>query len=167
MGCFAYEDEATSVLPPAKLFKAFILDGDNLIPKVAPQAIQKAEIIEGDGGPGTIRKITFGEGSQFKYAKHKIDEVDEANFKYNYSVIELDDALGDKLEKISYETKLVPSPDGGTIWKTSSKYYTKGDHEIKEEQIKAGKDLKSTGLFKAVESYLVAHLKSTTKAVCS
>ncbi|KAB1213911.1 Major allergen Mal d 1 [Morella rubra] len=82
MGCFTYETESTSVIPPAKLFKAFILDGDNLIPKVAPQAIQKAEIIEGDGGAGTIKKITFGEGSQFKYVKHKIDEIDQANYKY-------------------------------------------------------------------------------------
>jgi hypothetical protein len=33
MGVFTYEAETTSVIPPAKLFKAFVLDGDNLIPK--------------------------------------------------------------------------------------------------------------------------------------
>lgn len=63
MGVFTYETESPSVIPPAKLFKAFILDADNLIPKVVPQAIQASEIIEGNGGPGTIKKITFGEGS--------------------------------------------------------------------------------------------------------
>lgn len=62
MGVFTYETESTSVIPPAKLFKAFILDGDNLVPKVAPLAIKSTEIVEGDGGPGTIKKITFGEG---------------------------------------------------------------------------------------------------------
>jgi hypothetical protein len=62
MGVFTYEAETTSVIPPAKLFKAFVLDGDNLIPKVAPQAIKSIEIIEGNGGPGTIKKINLDEG---------------------------------------------------------------------------------------------------------
>ena len=94
-------------------------------------------------------------GSQFNYVKHRIDEIDNANFTYGYSLIE-GDALTDKLEKISYEIKLVASPDGGSILKSTSKYHTKGDHEIKEEQIKAGKE-KAAGLFKAVEGYLLAN----------
>ncbi|KAG6668039.1 hypothetical protein I3843_01G134500 [Carya illinoinensis] len=155
MGVFTYETESTSVIPPAKLFKAFILDADNLIPKVVPQAIQASEIIEGNGGPGTIKKITFGEGSQFKYVKHKIDEVDHTNFTYGYSIIE-GDALSNIIEKISYEIKIVASPDGGSILKSISHYHTIGDHEIKEEQVKAGKE-KAAGLFKAVEGYLLAH----------
>ncbi|XP_023917002.1 major allergen Pru ar 1 [Quercus suber] len=155
MGVFTYEAETTTVIPPARLFKAFVLDADNLIPKIAPQAIKSAEIIEGNGGPGTIKKVNFGEGSQFNYVKHRIDEIDNANFTYGYSLIE-GDALTDKLEKISYEIKLVASPDGGSILKSTSKYHTKGDHEIKEEQIKAGKE-KAAGLFKAVEGYLLAN----------
>lgn len=62
MGVFTYEIEFTSVIPPPRLFKAFILDADNLIPKIAPQAIKGTEILQGDGGPGTIKKVTFGEG---------------------------------------------------------------------------------------------------------
>ncbi len=87
--------------------------------------------------------------------KHKVEEIDHANFTYSYSVIE-GDALSDILEKINYEIKIVASPDGGSILKSISKYHTKGDHEIKEEQIKAGKE-KSSRLFKAVEGYLLAH----------
>ena len=68
MGVFTYETETTSAIPPAKLFKAFVLDADNLIPKVAPHAIKSAEIIEGNGGPGTIKKITFGEGNSFLFS---------------------------------------------------------------------------------------------------
>lgn len=63
MGVYTYESEYTSEIPAPKLFKAFVLDGDNLIPKIAPQAVKSAEIVEGDGGPGTIKKITFGEGN--------------------------------------------------------------------------------------------------------
>ena len=63
MGVFTYESEHTTVIDSARLFRAFVLDADNLIPKVAPRAIKSTEIIEGDGsGPGTVKKITFGEG---------------------------------------------------------------------------------------------------------
>jgi hypothetical protein len=62
MGVFNYEAETPSVIPAARLFKAFILDGDKLLPKVAPEAVSSVEIIEGNGGPGTIKKITFPEG---------------------------------------------------------------------------------------------------------
>ncbi|GKU85382.1 hypothetical protein SLEP1_g61 [Rubroshorea leprosula] len=155
MGVFTYEMEVTTAMPPAKMFKAFVLDADHLIPKIVPQAIKDVELVEGNGGPGSIKKITFGEGSQFKYVKHKIDGIDKENFTYSYSVIE-GDALMNTLEKICYETKFVAAPDGGSICKSSSKYYTIGDIEIKEEDIKAGKE-KALGLFKAVEAYLSAN----------
>ncbi|KAJ9699686.1 hypothetical protein PVL29_005516 [Vitis rotundifolia] len=141
MCVITYEHEITSSIPPAKMFKAFILDSDKLIPKILPQVIKSTEIIEGDGGPGSIKKIMFGE--------------DKDNFTYSYSVIE-GDALMGTLESISYEVKLVASPDGGSICKSTSKYHTKGDFEITEDQIKAGKE-KAMGLFKAVEAYLLAH----------
>ena len=62
MGVFTYENEVTSVVPPAKLFKAFILDADNLYSKIIPSHPQ-TEIVGGDGGPGTIKKITFSHGN--------------------------------------------------------------------------------------------------------
>ncbi|PRQ39336.1 putative START-like domain, Bet v I type allergen [Rosa chinensis] len=132
MGVFTYETEFTSVIPPARLFKAFVLDADNLIPKIAPQAVKSAEILEGDGGVGTIKKINLG-----------------------YSMIE-GDAISDKIEKISYETKLVASSDGGSVIKSTSNYHTKGDVEIKEEHVKAGKE-RAAGLFKIIESHLLAN----------
>ena len=62
MGVFTYEDEVTCSIPQSKMFKAGILDSDNLIPKIMPQTIKYVEILQGDGGPGTIKKIHFGEG---------------------------------------------------------------------------------------------------------
>ena len=62
MGVFTYETEFTSVIAPPRLFKALVLDADNLVPKIAPQAVKSAEIVEGDGGVGTIKKTSFGEG---------------------------------------------------------------------------------------------------------
>jgi hypothetical protein len=87
--------------------------------------------------------------------KHKVDVLDKENFTYNYSVVE-GGPLSEKLEKVSYETKLVASPGGGTVFKSTGKYYTKDHIEINEEQIKA-EDEKATGVFKAVEGYLLAN----------
>uniref|UniRef100_A0AB38YAF4 Cora1.07-like protein variant 2 n=1 Tax=Corylus avellana TaxID=13451 RepID=A0AB38YAF4_CORAV len=157
MGVFTYENEVTSPLPPSKLFKAFVLDADNLVPKIYKHGINdlNVEILEGHGGPGTIKKFTFHEGGHLKFLKHKVDVLDKEHFTYNYSVVE-GGPLSETLEKVSYETKLVASPDGGTIFKSTGKYYTKDHAEINEEQIKA-EDVKATGVFKAVEGYLLAN----------
>ncbi|XVF66168.1 hypothetical protein PTKIN_Ptkin10aG0013700 [Pterospermum kingtungense] len=155
MGVVTYEMEVSTSIPPSKMFKAFVLNADNLFPKVVPQAIKKVELLEGDGGPGSIKKITFGEDSQFKYMKHKVESIDKENFSYSYSVIE-GDVLMNTLEKITYETKFAAAADGGSICKSSSKYYTLGDTEINEEQIKAGKE-KASSIHKAVEAYLLAN----------
>jgi hypothetical protein len=154
MAPITYDLEITSSLPPAKLFKAFILEGDTLIPKVIPQAIKSVETLKGDGGPGTIKLTTFGEGSTHKCVKHRIDSIDKVNFTYSYSIIE-GDAL-DGFESISYQTKIVASPHGGSIFKTRSIYVPKADNKVTEEEIKAGKE-KASVIFKAVEAYLLAN----------
>ncbi|XP_058190735.1 major allergen Pru ar 1-like [Rhododendron vialii] len=154
MAPITYDMEVTSSIPPAKMFKAFVLDGDTLIPKVLPQAIKSVETLQGDGGAGTIKLTTFGEGSKHKCVKHKVDALDKENFTYSYSIIE-GDAL-DGFESISYHIKIVPSPDGGSICKNRSIYCPKGDNKVTEEEIKSGKE-KASSIFKAVEAYILAH----------
>lgn len=63
------------------------------------------------------------------------------------------DALGDKLDSISYEVKFEES-NGGCICKMTTKYIGFGDFIVKEEEIKAGKD-SAIGIYKAVESHLL------------
>uniref|UniRef100_A0A830DFU0 Major allergen pru ar 1 n=1 Tax=Phtheirospermum japonicum TaxID=374723 RepID=A0A830DFU0_9LAMI len=161
MGVIIYEHEESSSIAPARLFKSFILDADNLIPQVLPSAFKSFETLEGDGGVGTIKLITFGEGSHFKCAKHRIDEIDLENHVFKYSVIE-GDMLGDVLESISYLVKVEPGPHGGSVCKTISTYHTKkDDHHITEDKIKEGKE-KAKAIFKAVEAHLHAHPHSYT-----
>jgi len=155
MGVFTYESETSSVIPPARLFKSFVLDADNLLPKVAPQAIQKIETLEGDGGVGTVKKTTFGEGSPFKFVKQKVDVVDHANFIFAYTVME-GDVVSDTIEKATYECKIVAGPNGGSILKSTTNYHTKGDNKIDEEKLKLGKE-RADSLFKTIESYLLAN----------
>ncbi|MBA0696680.1 hypothetical protein Goari_003212 [Gossypium aridum] len=87
--------------------------------------------------------------------KHQIGGHDENKFSYSYSLIE-GGPLGDKLEKISYENKFEAAASGGSICKSSMKFYTVGDNVITEDEIKAlikG----SEGVYKPVEAYLLAN----------
>ena len=85
--------------------------------------------------------------------KYQIDELNEETYTYNYTLIE-GGALTENLEKITYEVKFEPTPEGGSVSKVTSKYYTKGDFSLKEEDIKAGKE-KVVGMYKVVEAYLI------------
>jgi hypothetical protein len=63
-------------------------------------------------------------GGKNLYLLHKIEAIDEANFGYNYSIVE-GAGLSDTVEKISFETKLVEGPNGGSIGKMSVKYLSR------------------------------------------
>ena len=63
MDVFTFDFESTSsVIPAAKKFNAYVIDGHKLIPMVAPLSVRSHEILEGNGGPGTIKMINFVEG---------------------------------------------------------------------------------------------------------
>ncbi|XP_076928809.1 major allergen Pru ar 1-like [Bidens hawaiensis] len=149
MGILTYTDEHTSSVPPTRIFKASIIDSHNLMAKLLPDAIKSIEIIKGDGGAGSIKQINFAGG----FVKHQIDELDENTFTYKYTLIE-GNGISDKVEKVCYDIKFESSPDGGTISKMITTIYTQGDFEIKEDELKAGKE-KVLGLYKVVEAYLV------------
>ncbi|MCD7464241.1 hypothetical protein HAX54_052332 [Datura stramonium] len=155
MGIITVIDEFTSPISAQRMFKASILDGDNLLPKIAPQVIKNVEIIHGDGGPGSIKQMNFVEGGEIKYVKNRIDALDKENMTYAYTVIE-SDALMDKIESISYEIKLEPTPDGGCKIKRTTNCHTKPGVEIKEEEIKEAKE-RDALIVKAVEAYLLAN----------
>ncbi|XP_019242555.1 PREDICTED: pathogenesis-related protein STH-2-like [Nicotiana attenuata] len=155
MGVTTYTHEASTTVAPTRLFKALVLDADNLIPKLMPQVVKNIETVEGDGGVGSIKKMNFVEGGPIKYLKHKLHVIDDKNLVTKYSLIE-GDVLGDKLESITYDVKFETSANGGCICKTSTEYHTKGDYVFKEEEHNEGKD-KAMELFKAVENYLLAN----------
>ncbi|XP_058727965.1 disease resistance response protein Pi49-like [Vicia villosa] len=154
MGVFNFDDETTSVVAPAILYKALVIDADTLTPKVI-DAIKSIEVVEGNGGAGTIKKVTFVEDGETKHVLHKIELVDVANWAYNYSIVG-GVGLPDTVEKITFEAKLSEGPNGGSVGKLSVKYFTKGDDAPSEEQLKKDK-AKGDGLFKALEGYVLAN----------
>ncbi|CAL5425938.1 unnamed protein product [Camellia sinensis] len=154
MGVTTFTKEFTTTVPPSRMFKALILDSHNLIPKLLPQSIKSIEYVQGDGGVGSIKQTNFPEGSHMKCLKHKIDSLDVENYECKYTLIE-GDALGGKLESLSYEVKFEAIGDGSKVTSTSY-YHAKGDIELNEEEMDAGKD-KAMGMFKVVEEYLLAN----------
>lgn len=69
MGVVTFTEDIASPVPAARLFNAMIVDADNLLPKIVPQAIKNVERIEGDGGPGTIKQMNFTEGKPLALEK--------------------------------------------------------------------------------------------------
>ncbi|XP_015959626.1 pathogenesis-related protein STH-2-like [Arachis duranensis] len=148
-----FTHEFCSSVAPPRLFKGLITDSSNLLPKLLPQLIKDVTIIQGDGEAGTIEQVNFAQAIPFKYLKHRIDVVDKENLVCKYTMIE-GDPLGEKLESIAYEVNFEANSDGGCICKMTSKYNAIGDAEIKEEEVKEGRE-SSIGICRVVEAYLL------------
>ncbi|KAJ6769408.1 hypothetical protein OIU74_022960 [Salix koriyanagi] len=153
MDVTGYTQEFTCPIAPARMFKALILDSNNLIPNLLPQFVKSVDLIHGDGGAGSIEQVNFTEGTDIKYVKHRIDELDRVNLVCKYTMIE-GDPLGDKLESIAYEVRFEVGSDAGCNCKMTSSYIKLGDFTIKEEEIRVGQD-KARGIYKVVEAYLL------------
>ncbi|CAI0540151.1 unnamed protein product [Linum tenue] len=148
MAIFSFEAEVTTSIPPAKMFKAFVVDGEKIAAQIFPEAI-KSVASEGDGGPGTIKQVHFNEGKKEKLI-------------YGYTVIG-GDALMAGVEKISYRFKMEESADGGTICKRSSKFFTSEEGGIGEDEVKAANEgmwQMFCAIFKAFEGHLLANPSS-------
>nr|XP_027188028.1 pathogenesis-related protein STH-2-like [Cicer arietinum] len=153
MGVTTFTHDYSSPIAPSRMFKALITDSSNLLPKLLPQFIKDVNLIQGNGEPGTIEQVNFAKASPFKYLKNRIDMIDNDNLVCNYTMIE-GDPLGDKFESIAYEVKFEAISDGGCLCKMISKYNAIGEFEVKEEEIKEGRE-SSIGICKVVEAYLM------------
>ncbi|XP_042047396.1 major strawberry allergen Fra a 1-2-like [Salvia splendens] len=155
MGVTKISQEFASPVAPARAFRALILESNTLLPKLLPQFIKSVELLQGDGGVGSIEQVNFTETSHFKYMKNRIDELDKENFVCKYTMVE-GDALADKIESIAYEIKFENSNDGGCVCKMTSEYRSFGGYEVKEEEVKAGKE-SAMAIYKVIEAYLLAN----------
>ncbi|KAK4759253.1 hypothetical protein SAY87_022384 [Trapa incisa] len=140
MGVVTKDIELISTVPPAKMFQAFCLDTDELFPKVLPQAFKSIELVEGDGGAGSIKHITFAESRCPNFAESSWIEGD---------------VLLNIFEKVSYEIKF-EAHHGGSVCKIKVKFFVVGDVQLDENELEEGKE-KFVGLFRAVEGYVLAN----------
>ncbi|KDP27865.1 hypothetical protein JCGZ_18945 [Jatropha curcas] len=162
MGIVTYEGKIESSIPPARLFRMIILEPEIYVPKVLPGAITSFETLQGDGGPGTIRKMSFGNGSPISHVVETVDWLDKENCIFHYSIIGGDPTLIDtsKLEKMSFVLKLEPTPSGGTMATRSCKGYTVDGADVDEEEVRTSliKTIEVfKGVFKLYEAYAIAN----------
>ncbi|KAL1832574.1 hypothetical protein ACET3Z_002225 [Daucus carota] len=154
MGVQKTEVEAPSTVSAEKMYQGFLLDMDTVFPKVLPQLIKSVEILEGDGGVGTVRLVHLGEATEYTTMKQKVDVIDKAGLGYTYTTIG-GDILVEGLESVVNQFVVVPT-DGGCIVKNTTIYNTKGDAVLPEDKVKEATE-KSGLAFKAVEAYLLAN----------
>ncbi|KAF3438395.1 hypothetical protein FNV43_RR21157 [Rhamnella rubrinervis] len=153
MGVSTYEYDVPTKVSPDKLFRGLVLNSSAVFPEVYPQVYKKLENISGDGGPGTIKKAHLAGGHQVNH----IEELDTDKLEFGYTIVE-GDVLQSGVEKIYNHIKIVEGPDGGSVIKNTAKYFTEDGLEFKEDETRnyaiASTD-KYTGLYKAVENYLL------------
>ncbi|MED6124482.1 Pathoproteinsis- protein 10 [Stylosanthes scabra] len=154
MGVVTQEYATPAAVPPTRLFKAMSLDFHNLFPKIV-EPIQSIEFTQGDGAAGTIKKLTVLEGGEIKYVLHRVDEIDAEKFVYNFSIIG-GTGLAETLEKVQFKSQLVEAPNGGSLRKVHVQFFTKGDANMSEDDLKAAQ-AKVEGLVKVVEAFLLAN----------
>ncbi|KAK1380305.1 Major allergen Pru ar 1 [Heracleum sosnowskyi] len=152
MGIQTTHLELSSPVPAEKMFKGLILDIDNILPKAAPGAYKNIDI-KGDGGPGTVKHITLGDDSPHKNVTLRTDAIDKQAMTADMSAIDGDILLG-IVDKIETHIKVAPAAGGGCTCTHTSKYHTKGDAVVPQENLKIA-DEQGTKLFKAIEAYLL------------
>ncbi|WCJ23413.1 Major allergen Pru av 1 [Euphorbia peplus] len=157
MGVLTVEREISMPVPHAHLHSIFAPENHHLhLPKIVPHF--HVEILEGNGGPGTIKRVTFDAPADniFKYMK-TITEETNGNI-LRYSIIEAE-PWSDKLEKMTVEVTVKASINGGSIIKHSTEYIPKPNCELDEDEVNAHAE-KVVGLYKVLEGHVLTNLNA-------
>ncbi|RWR76477.1 pathogenesis-related protein 1-like protein [Cinnamomum micranthum f. kanehirae] len=152
----SFTEEKESVLPPSRLWKAGIRDALNLLPKIMPEVIASYQLLQGDGGVGSIRQLNFTLAFEaFTYVKDRVDIMDDEKHVFKYTVIEGGE-IGNKLKSYSSEIQFQATSSGGCLSKMTVEYDTINDSLLPEEEVtKMMEGIMWMG--KAMEAYLQAN----------
>ncbi|CAL1404256.1 unnamed protein product [Linum trigynum] len=152
MGVTTATHEFKSSIPAPRMFKALVQDSATFFPKIMPQF--KSEVVQGDGGVGSILKTCYPEeGTQVKTVKHKVEAKDPASYYAKYTVIE-GGPLSDNVESVVNEVKIEPAGDGSIV-RATNHYHTKGGAADKAMIDAIGE--KTLSMYKLVQDYLLAN----------
>ncbi|XP_020589385.1 major pollen allergen Bet v 1-M/N-like [Phalaenopsis equestris] len=117
-----------------RIWKGGVLDSHNLLPKILPDFISSVELSEGDGGPGTLKKIIFTDAvKEFRSIKEKNEVLDSENHIVKHSVIE-GGLIGLRLKSYSFELKFEVINNSETLGKLKIEYETIDDTPLNDEE---------------------------------
>ncbi|EFJ10022.1 hypothetical protein SELMODRAFT_102887 [Selaginella moellendorffii] len=128
-------------------------DSSNLFPKIIPDKIKSIELLEGTGGTGSVRLLTFGPAP---YVKEKVEFVDEESKTMTVSALE-GGAIGQHFTSFKRTAAFKPGKDDTTtLLSISVDYEPIGEPPL--EQIKSS----LVDLLKAEEAFLQANADAYT-----
>eukprot|EP01018_Ginkgo_biloba_P021978 Gb_15130 [translate_table: standard] len=137
-------------VPASAVWKTFSKDWVDLFPKLLPNIFSSIQIMEGDGGVGTVVMLKFGPGVHggIEYQKEKIVEMDEEKRSIALEVLEGGHReLGFSYYKARFEMK--ETGDHSTAIECTVEYETvQGDPVVTHTTESA------LFVFKAIENYL-------------
>ncbi|KAH7546474.1 hypothetical protein FEM48_Zijuj01G0204700 [Ziziphus jujuba var. spinosa] len=70
------------------LWRTMTKDLALVVPKIAPTVVESMEVIEGDGGLGSLFLLHLCIGASKKLQKEKIVELDESTYRFGIQVVE-------------------------------------------------------------------------------
>ncbi|XP_010278417.1 PREDICTED: pathogenesis-related protein 1-like [Nelumbo nucifera] len=149
-------EEYVSKVSVERLWKASICDAHNLMPKVVPGHIKSIELLEGDGGVGTVKHFHFTDVMKdFEYLKDRVDVIDHANHVFKSSIIE-GGLVGLKVKSYTSEIALHPTSDGGCVARVNIEYESINDNLLSDEDVARVKE-GVIGTMKEFDGYLLAN----------
>ncbi|GFZ04837.1 hypothetical protein Acr_17g0004090 [Actinidia rufa] len=135
------------------IWKALAKDLRFVLPRIMPSVVKDVQVIEGDGGLGTVFLFNFGSDvSNIRYQKEKLVDLDESLHQIGMQVVE-----GGHLNVgfSSYKTifQLTANGDSETLINAKVVYEVEEDHE---NTIMPEKTLMSSVAFiEHLENYLL------------
>ncbi|EEF45600.1 Major pollen allergen Bet v 1-D/H, putative [Ricinus communis] len=131
------------------------------MPKLLPGIISSIDILEGDGGVGTIKKFNFTNAvKECSYVKDRVEVMDEENRIFTYSIVE-GGILGLKVKSYIAEVSFTSTNEGGCLAKLKIQYESMSHRNdlLSEEDIK---NIKKgfLAMVKVVDAFLLANPSS-------
>ncbi|XP_057791116.1 phytohormone-binding protein-like [Salvia miltiorrhiza] len=135
-----------------RLWGALVNDLSSLLPVLIPNLVTEGEMLQGDGGLGTVYHFKFGPGvPNMRYQKEEVVELDESVHRIGLQVIEGGRlGLGFTYYKNSFQ--LTATGDSETRVDATVDYET----ELQETNVPAGESVKSGIAFiQELETFLL------------
>ncbi|KAL1832572.1 hypothetical protein ACET3Z_002223 [Daucus carota] len=155
MGVVTRTAEArSSKMTAAQLYKNMFIDMDKVMPKILPQIFKSVRLVEGDGGVGTVKEITYGEAVKATTMIQKLVEMDPEAMTYTKVIIGGDVLMG-TLESVAYHSVVESSDSGECVVKLTVVFTPLAGQEVSEDYIKDS-IAQSYQTFYAVEAHVQA-----------
>lgn len=151
--------EMETGLPAAEVWEVYggLLVGQ-LLPQLLPHILSKVELVEGDGGVGTVLLLTFPPGIPgLEYQKEKFIKIDNENFVKEVLVVE-GGFLDHGFQKCLIRLEIVENADKTSVIRSTIEY------EVGDEHAAGSESFVSTSILACVAEAITKYIKANQSA---